>query len=221
MVGGAFWFDIAAVLHISTILMMRLIAAIILSSLPFALLSCSAKSDTNDAVDASVKRDQSSTTALRGMVSYWPLDYDVDKKDTLLRIGIPYKITVTNSCLNDSAVVNIIAAVNPVTEERGEVSDISHNYKSDLTILRGGKPWLHETLTKELFKNDSAAQRLGPLQQLVLSHTAFLRHEQGRFIFYTRLSVPDSDMLIEAEVEVGKGQKARIRKVMSQEEGGE
>lgn len=200
---------------------MRIIAATFLLALSFALFSCSAKSDTKDAPDASVKSDQSSSTALKGMSSYWPLDYAVDKKDSLLRLGIPYKITVINSCLNDSAVVNTVAVVNPVTEEQSEVSDISHNYKSDLTILRGGKPWLRETLTKELFKNDTAAQRLGPLQHLVLSRTAFLRYEQGRFVFYTRLSVPDSDILIEAEVEIAEGQKARIKKVMPQEEGGE
>lgn len=111
------------------------------------------------------------TSALRR--TYWPTDYKVEKSDTILPGREHYQVSVVTACLNDSAVVN------PLTEDAGQVLDVSHNYQSDLYVAHGRNPWLHERLTKALFQDNPVAKGLGPLHEWALSRTSFLGYQHG------------------------------------------
>ncbi|MBJ6146416.1 hypothetical protein [Hymenobacter sp. BT559] len=139
--------------------------------------------------------------------TYWPLDHTIDRYDTLLPGRERYRVRVVTTCLNDSAVVDSI------TEDAGPALAISHNYQSDLTIAQGQQLWAHAQLTKTLFKDNPVAQELGPVQEWALSRTAFRRHQQGQFVFYTRLGIPDSDIFMEAEVALSPPNRLRLLNV--------
>ncbi|RZK34216.1 MAG: hypothetical protein EOO61_13965 [Hymenobacter sp.] len=139
--------------------------------------------------------------------TYWPLDHTIDRYDTLLPGRERYRVRVVTTCLNDSAVVDSI------TEDAGPALAISHNYQSDLTIAQGQQLWAHAQLTKTLFKDNPVAQELGPVQEWALSRTAFRRHQQGQFVFYTRLGIPDSDIFMEAEVALSPPNRLRLLSV--------
>ena len=145
--------------------------------------------------------------------TYWSLDTTVQRSDTVLRERVPYHIRIVTTCLNDSAVVN------PITLQTGPALDVSHNYQSDLYISRGQQPWLHERLTKALFRQNALVQTLGSLQELALSRTAFLTYQHGEFRFTTCLGVPDSDIFVEAEVAVIPEQGLQVVKVQQPEDG--
>ena len=126
--------------------------------------------------------------------TYWPLDSAVERRDTLLPGPERYRVRVVTTSLNDSAVVNSIV------EDAGLALDVSHNYQSELFVFRGEKPWLHHRLTKTPFVVHPATKQLGAEQEWALSRTEFVAHRQGKFLFYTRLGIPDSDIFVEAEV---------------------
>jgi len=136
--------------------------------------------------------------------TYWLLDHAIEQHETLLAGREHYQVRVVTSCLNDSAVVN------PSTENGEPLLDISHNYQSELTVARGQQPWGHARLTKDFFTNNLLAQKLGPSQEWLLSNTAFVRHQQGQFVFYTRVGIPDSDVFMEAEVALVPPDKLRL-----------
>ncbi|MBO0357058.1 DUF4738 domain-containing protein [Hymenobacter sp. BT186] len=135
---------------------------------------------------------------------YWPLDSVVERRDTLLPGPERYRVQVVTTCLNDSAVVNHIV------EDAGPALDVSHNYQSELFVFRGDKPWLHQRLTKALFADNPIAKQLGSAQEWALSRTAFVGCQQGKFRFYTRLGVPDSDVFMEAQVALSPTQGLQV-----------
>jgi hypothetical protein len=144
--------------------------------------------------------------------TYWPLDYIVQRHNTIVHELSHYRVTVTTNCLNDSSVINL------VTADVGTALDVSHNYESLLSVERGTVVWKQGRLTKQIFQHDSLAQKLGPLATLVLSHTSFTRYRAPNFYFTTRLGVPDSDIFIEAEVALMPNSKLRLVKVRKQVE---
>ena len=164
--------------------------------------------ETHEGQSTSHKSQSKSTSLPR---TYWPLDYKVQKSDTLLPGQQAYHITVATTCLNDSAVIN------PITLDAGPALDVSHNYISDIYIARGKQPWQHERLTKTFFQDNSIMQKFGPLHELQLSRTAFLRYQHGEFCFYTRLGIPDSDIFMEAEVALTPTKGLRVISVKPQE----
>ncbi|GAB3738948.1 hypothetical protein GCM10027594_19320 [Hymenobacter agri] len=138
------------------------------------------------------------------------MDTTVERRDTLLPGRDHYRVRVVTACLNDSAVINA------VVEEGKTVLDVSHNYRSDLLVTRNGQDWAHARLTKALFATNSVAQGLGPLHEWHLSRTAFVRRQQNDFVFYTRLSIPDSDIFVEAEVALAPPAALRVVRVREQ-----
>jgi hypothetical protein len=87
-----------------------------------------------------------------------------------------------------------------VTLAAGPALAVSHNYVSEFTLTYGTHVWPRARLTKALFQNNPVAQTLGPLSELVLSRTEFVRYQAPEYRFDTRLGVPDSDLFVEAEV---------------------
>ena len=143
--------------------------------------------------------------------TYWPLDLEVDQRDTLLPGLDRYQVRVVTTCLNDSAVL-----LSPVGGETAPNRLYAHNYQSKLVITRGTQPWANATFTKALFRDYPVVQSFVPLNELALSRTAFLRRRRGGFVFYTRLGVPDSDIFVEAEVTLDPAKGVRVVKVTEQ-----
>ena len=141
---------------------------------------------------------------------YYAVDTIVEQRDTLLPGRDHYRVRVVTTCLNDSAVVN------SVIEEGRTVLDVSHNYQSDLFIMRDGQVLGRARLTKTLFANDSVARGLGPLQEWILSRTVYIQRQHDEFVFYTRLGIPDSDIFVEAEVALLPPASLRIVRVREQ-----
>jgi hypothetical protein len=126
--------------------------------------------------------------------------------------GLPqYRVTVSTTCLNDSAVIN------PITLETGPALDVSHNYERDILITKNGRIWQKEHLTKALFQGNAVAELLGPLPGLKLSFTSFTGYKKPDLLFYTRLGVPNSDIFVEAEVALQPGKGLRLVNVREQE----
>lgn len=136
--------------------------------------------------------------------TYWPLDSVVEQRDTLLPGPERYRVRVVTTSLNDSAIVHSIV------EDAGPALDVSHNYQSELLVFRGEKPWLHHRLSKKLFVSHPATKQLGAEQEWALSRTEFVAHRQGKFLFYTRLGIPESDIFVEAEVALSPAQGLQI-----------
>ncbi|NVO32884.1 hypothetical protein [Hymenobacter lapidiphilus] len=143
--------------------------------------------------------------------TYWPVDPEIDQRDTLLPGPDRYRVRVVTTCLNDSAVL-----LSPVEGDTSPERLYAHNYHSKLVITRAGHPWANATLSKTLFRNHPVLQGFVPLPELALSRTAYLRRQRGEFVFYTRLGVPDSDIFVEAEVALNPATGLRVVQVMEQ-----
>jgi hypothetical protein len=179
----------------------------------FVLASCSAP--TTPAQKASLEGPPPPAAATSPAAlprTYWALDYTAQRNQPLVAGSPPCRIAVVTTCLNDSAVVN------PVTLAIGPGLDVSHNYASELTLTHGTHVWQRARLTKELFRTNPVAQTLGPLSELVLSRTEFVRYQAPEYRFATRLGVPDSDLFVEAEVALTPNRGLRVVSVREQEQ---
>lgn len=180
------------------------------------LMSCSDNSESNPGLN--VKQSATNTQSIPPTYSsatkrkeYWAVDTLVESSDTILNLAHQYRISVVNRCLNDSAVVNI------ENNDIGPIQQISHNYQSVIEVTRDGSPWVRQVVTKEIFNQSKEARKLGSLREVSISRTAFQRYESGKFVFYTRLGVPDSDIFVEAELTVAPNQEVRIMKVWQEQ----
>lgn len=183
--------------------------AVVLALIVLGLAGCTTPASPDHREDSAAQVPTAAAAPLPR--TYWPLDTTVEQRDTVLAGRGRYHIRVVTTCLNDSAVIN------PITSEAGPALAVSHNYQSELYVARGQQPWLHERLTKALFQHNPIAQSLDSVQNCALSRTAFLRYQHGEFRFYTRLSIPDSDIFVEAEVALMPGKGLRLVRVRPSE----
>lgn len=183
--------------------------------LPILLLITSSCSSTATPEAGEARRNKEFPLAPRSSRpilphAYWPLDYTVQRHQTTVPGPSHYRVAVVTKCLNDSAVVN------QVTSDKGPALDVSHNYESILSVYREAGVWQQARLTKQLFKHDALAQKLGLLSTLALSHTAFEKYKAPDFYFVTQLGVPDSDIFIEGEIALTPNKGIRLVKVREQ-----
>ena len=117
--------------------------------------SCSAPESSERHADSKAKPISATNTPSLPRL-YWPLDHAKEQSQVIVPGLARYQVKVITTCLNDSAVVN------PTTLDTGPALDVSHNYVSDLFLVKDGHVWQQRRLTKALLQGNAVAQTLGP-----------------------------------------------------------
>ncbi|WP_299821594.1 hypothetical protein [uncultured Pontibacter sp.] len=175
----------------------ELFALAILSLLSF---SCSTKEN----VEVEDTQITSNSKAVTERHEYWPLENEMTREDTILRLDDQYHISMITHSLNDSS------AVYTMTDDMGEIIVHAHNRETTIEILKNQKPFIKTVLNRNIFS--------GRDKELRHSGASFLRYGNGEFHFVVDACVPDSDVCDAAEVAVDQKGQVRVIRYIEQEE---
>ena len=145
-------------------------------------------------------------------LEYAKKDYIVLREDTTINIeNNAFIIQYKTSCLNDEGVAQEVI---PMDGRDHRTYLISHNYKTEISVILNGKPTGKDIIRKDLFKGHLNADFL---RKSIIKHPQFIKfnEDNAEAVFSFMVGVPHTDWVALATVGVGQFGKSRVIKVES------
>ena len=164
-----------------------------------------------------VKGQQSRLTAIERLklkgsaqLEYAQKDFNILQEDTTFTVNDnAFKINYRTVCLNDEGVAQEVIAMDGRSHR---TYLISHNYKTEVSVVLNGKQTGKDIIQKDLFKG-----HLNPdfLRKSIIKHPQFIKfnEDNAEAVFSFLVGVPHTDWVALATVGVGQFGKSRVIKV--------
>lgn len=145
-------------------------------------------------------------------LEYAKKDFKVLREDTTITIdNNAFVIQFQTTCLNDGGVAQEVI---PMDGRDHRTYLISHNYKTEVSVMLNGKSTGKDVIQKDLFKGHLNADFL---RKSIIRHPQFVKfnEDNAEAIFSFMVGVPHTDWVALATVGVGQFGKSRVIKVES------